>query len=102
LFGLPYDVGYFSFLNELVYACLKEKVYPNLQLGHTSMHSTFTQVYDLNREKVMNLLGDVRRYNKKRTPLIMPAVEAETYNDIMNGTQNTAVSQWIHEYGSGA
>ncbi|MDD5026396.1 MAG: thymidylate synthase [Candidatus Peribacteraceae bacterium] len=101
LFGLPYDVGYFSFLNELLLARLREH-YPKLQLGSTSMHSTFTQVYDLNRQKVMALLTDVRRYHKKRTPLIMPAVESGTYDDIMNGTQKTEVARWIHEYAYGS
>ena len=43
--GLPYDIGFFSLLTELVWCDLRERKYSSLELGFTSMKPTFTQIY---------------------------------------------------------
>lgn len=44
--GIPYDMGFFSFMTELVWKDLQERGMDNLQLGYTMMKASFTQIYD--------------------------------------------------------
>ena len=97
IFGLPYDMGFFSFLNELVYTQLNESGKYNLRLGHTSIKCSFTQIYDQS-EKIAE---QVLKLSKKKKPFKrqMPFIEnAEmTLRDIYNREQNTAIMKWINE-----
>jgi thymidylate synthase len=47
--GLPYDMGFFAFVTELIYKDLKERLdaekAKNLKLGYVVMKTNFTQIY---------------------------------------------------------
>lgn len=105
--GLPYDMGFFAFLTELVYADLKEHLPKDeaaeLKLGYVTMKTTFTQIYDktrtsalclLKRSQLLNAISSDNQYHA------MPAIESarETLQDIYNGTCKTAIMQWIHKH----
>jgi thymidylate synthase len=95
--GLPYDLGFFSFLNELMCQMLREKKYPDLKLGYTTMRTTFTQIYDKTRNRVLRLLDRVDNNPKPRKPIIMPPAEGtKTYADIMKSRNNSKVVSWIN------
>ncbi|HHW7475214.1 TPA: thymidylate synthase [Mannheimia haemolytica] len=92
--GLPYDMGFFSFLHELLFQNLVEEGMPDLELGSTTMKTSFTQIY----EKTLNkALGIVNTHNgeKENMPIISNA--KQTLLDIYNRTSNTEVMKWIIE-----
>jgi len=98
--GLPYDMGFFSFVNELVYKNLKEKLgekAEDLKLGHTTMKTNFTQIYDKTRTTALKM---VETYEKNKQPYTtdMPQIydAQETLKDIYNKTQHTPVIKWIY------
>lgn len=93
--GLPYDMGFFSFLNELVWKCLKESVYPDLQLGDTAMRTHFTQVYEKTRRKVEQLLEEAHSGKKPKRGIVMPVASTRTYSEIleMDGRPISAENQ---------
>ena len=93
--GLPYDIGFFSLVNELVYSKLKKDKYPELTLGHTTMKSTFTQIYDSKKEQALALKTDYTDKLKDFEP--MPDIDDPDLllEDIYGGTTNSTISQWI-------
>ena len=99
--GLPYDMGFFAFVTELVYKDLKERLPEekgkNLKLGHVTMKANFTQIYDKTRTSVLALLAadHSAKINSESMPLIENA--QETLKDIYQQTSNTHVMQWIYE-----
>ncbi len=99
--GLPYDMGFFAFVTELIYKDLKERLPEekgkNLKLGHVTMKTNFTQIYDKTRPAVMALLA--ADHSNKMNGDVMPLIEdaQATLKDIYEETSNTPVMQWIHE-----
>lgn len=98
--GLPYDMGFFSFVTELVYRDLKEKLPEDkskkLKLGFVSMKTNFTQIYDKTRAAALSLL-DSKNDNLND---LMPEIEnaQETLKDIYEQTANTPIMKWIYEH----
>ncbi|EGV7467158.1 thymidylate synthase [Salmonella enterica] len=95
--GLPYDMGFFSFIHELMWKDLRESGMTDLELGTTVMKTTFTQIYDKTLQKAHevienNLIGE----NNERMPLIESA--KYTLSDILNGEQNTSVIKWVYSH----
>jgi thymidylate synthase len=97
IIGLPYDIGFFSFLTELVYRDLKESTYSGLSLGYTSLRCSFTQIYDRTAHIAERII--VRSRSGPSSRVGMPSIESAkgTLEDIYNGTQETRVMQWICE-----
>ena len=95
--GLPYDMGFFSLVTELVFATLKKHSYPELRLGHTTMKSIFTQIYDKTREQALSLLGDHTPYDvcDAMPPILNPDI---LIGDIYNGTSNSEIMKWVCKY----
>jgi len=91
--GLPYDMGFFSFVHELVYRDLVSKGCKDLLLGPTIMKATFTQIYDNAILKAQDAL------NGDRAAEYMPPIESasETLGDIYAGSARTDVIKWIYE-----
>jgi len=95
--GLPYDMGFFSFVTELLYQDLKEQLPKEkgdkLALGYVTMKTNFTQIYDKTRDQALQLLKKKQtKHNHK-----MPAIEnaKKTLNDIYKMTRNTPIIKWI-------
>ena len=100
--GLPYDMGFFSFVTELVYKDLKEKLPADqaaqLKLGYTAMKTTFTQIYDKTRNPALDLLEKKEETHNYVTD--MPAIEnaQEVLDDIYSletKTPNSPVMKWV-------
>jgi thymidylate synthase len=100
--GLPYDIGFFAFVGELVYKDLKKRLDPeqstNLKLGYIKMKTNFTQIYDLSRTPALKLL---EKHKNGIAPYRcdMPEIHdaQETLKDIYAETAHTPVIKWIHE-----
>jgi thymidylate synthase len=95
--GLPYDMGFFSFLNELVYQDLIKGNNDNsqLKLGYTMIKCSFTQIYDKTASKAEEALE--RSRNGNYPSILMPPIDnaMETLADIYNGTKETRLMEWI-------
>lgn len=98
-FGLPYDIGFFSFVQELLFADLKQKdpkKFQSLQLGPIFIKTLFTQIYDFSKTRVLDLLK--RRINKNIIDKMPPINDAKlVLNDIYNHTSNSDIMKWIYE-----
>jgi len=95
--GLPYDMGFFSLLTEIVFKDLQERKYPGLKLGYTSMKPSFTQIYSARSEIAKEILNtDINTIDF----LNMPELEcAGTFlEDIYNQTSKSEVMSWIREH----
>ena len=95
--GLPYDMGFFSFVTELVYKKIKEDLpekTKDLSLGYVTMKTNFTQIYDKTSCQALSLL---KSENNSQYQTDMPEIEnvQETLNDIYNKTDKTPVIKWI-------
>jgi len=98
--GLPYDMGFFSFVTELVYKDLKERLpeekAKNLKLGFVTMKTNFTQIYDKTRDAALSLLGCTSNVSNDKMPAIDNA--QDTLKDIYEQTAKTPVMQWIYKH----
>jgi len=94
--GLPYDMGFFSLLTELVYADLVQRGHQNLRLGHTTMKTTFTQIYS-SRNGIAKSIEE--KPQEATTTIQMPVIEdARLFlQDIYEGTHESSIMRWIHE-----
>jgi len=94
--GLPYDMGFFSFLHELMWKDLTESGIPNLMLGNTVMKTTFTQIYDKSLSKANSVAESILSNEHSEMPTIESA--RETLVDILTGSKNTYLLQWIEQH----
>jgi thymidylate synthase len=94
--GLPNDIGFFSFLNELVCADLNRYTGEPLNLGYTMIRCSFTQIYDKTAQKAEEILSKHSQAYSYST-LYMPLIDdvANTLADIYQGTQESKVMRWI-------
>ena len=94
--GLPYDLGFFSFLTELIACDLAVRTGKPIWAGYTSLRCTFTQVYDATREKADAVLLS----QLPETPLAMPRITepSAVLSDIHEGTSLSPIVQWIREH----
>jgi thymidylate synthase len=107
LIGLPYDMAFFSFLNELVAADLRQRLDRPLASGSTDILCTFSQIYKSDRRLVEALIRKflVKTIDRKAQPKpsefpSMPEISdaQAVLADIYNKTRRTTVLQWIEEY----
>ena len=98
-FGLPYDIGFFSFIHELLLADLKQKDFQNfenLSLGAMFVKTQFTQIYDFSRQRVLDLL---KTKVDKTVIDKMPSIDDDTLvlNDIYNHESKSPIMKWIYD-----
>ena len=102
--GLPYDMGFFAFVTELVYKDLKERLYEKndriLKLGHVTMNANFTQIYDKTRSAALALVTRYDHTTHTKSRVFMPRIEnaQETLADIYQETSNSPIMQWIYKH----
>lgn len=101
--GLPYDMGFFSFVHELVYQDLKERLEPEtancLKMGPVKMKTNFTQIYDKSRTSALRLLSTAKENPSTYVCDMPPIYDAqETLKDIYNQTSHTPVIKWIYKH----
>lgn len=98
--GLPYDMGFFSVINELLANLLSKDLGIKIEPGYVVMHSNFTQIYDKTAEEAEKMINakEIKQLQK------MPTIEdgEELLNDIYNlGTEEpkTKFMKWSIENG---
>lgn len=95
--GLPYDMGFFSFIHELMWKDLCQSGMTGLELGTTVMKTTFTQIYNKTLQKAHEVIENrLVDESKERMPLIDSA--RDTLSDILNREQKTAIIKWVHSH----
>lgn len=97
--GLPYDMGFFSLVNELVAGVVSFDLGEEIKPGYTAMHTTFTQIYDKTRAKADQVLHSFATKSEQHMPAIDQPIE--TLNDILNiqGRAPTTESvKWVCKY----
>lgn len=93
--GLPYDMGFFSFVNELLCADLQEHGL-EVELGYTAMKSNFTQIYDKTKHLAEQIIQNRKRIKKITMPQIISA--KELVSDIYGSTSVSDTIKWCLEY----
>lgn len=96
--GLAYDVGFFSFLTELIAVDLSARLGRTIGLGPVTVVCAFTQIYDTNRQHLEKLL--LVEPDKDLGAIRMPAISnaSEVIHDIYNDSAESAVVRWIRRY----
>ncbi|MCL4353032.1 thymidylate synthase [Patescibacteria group bacterium] len=96
--GLPYDMGFFSFLTELVYADLIERgIYPHLKLGYTMLKTSFTQIYDRTSHLADQIAINSKSGGKSNNKMPKISSASQTLSDIFNFTRNSKIVKWIYD-----
>jgi len=99
IYGLPYDLGFFSFLNELVCADLNQNCERRLELGYTMLKCSFAQIYDRTVNKAEEILRVVSKGSFSK--IVMPPIDESplaVLRDIYHKTQNSKIINWIYEH----
>lgn len=94
--GLPYDMGFFSFVNELVTGLVAHDLGEELTVGYTAMRTNFTQIYDKTAAKAHHVLEATADIPSQAMPAITDAIA--TLDDILNIMKRpatTAAGQWV-------
>lgn len=80
--GLPYDMGFFSVVTELLAKLVSSDLRKDIKPGYVAMHSNFTQIYDKTAQVAERMMdcAEIRELQK------MPAIEnsQEVLEDIYN------------------
>jgi thymidylate synthase len=107
LLGLPYDMAFFSFLNELVAADLCRRLGRTFVVASTSISCTFSQIYTNNKPLVEKLIRrslvktiDGRSKSNADQLIYMPNISdaGAVLLDIYRGTAETPVVRWVKDH----
>ncbi|OGZ69582.1 MAG: hypothetical protein A3D44_03335 [Candidatus Staskawiczbacteria bacterium RIFCSPHIGHO2_02_FULL_42_22] len=93
--GLPYDMGFFSFVTELAYKDLKKRGLKKLKLGYCTIKCNLTQLYDTR-------LALAQKIHKKRESkeVNMPFIDSakDVLKDIYQGSAHTKIIKWCYDH----
>lgn len=94
--GLPYDIGFWSFVCELLCVDLKESENMDIELGSTTLFCAFSQIYDKTStisDAVVGLSGQKRLFD-----LEFPAITdaSKIVRDINEGTSDSKFFLWLN------
>ena len=94
--GLPYDIGFFSFVLELLAALLSQDLSKNINVGYTAMHAFFTQIYDRTENKIPEILENSLNSHLQQMPRISDAeATLEDIIKISEGPPKTDIIEWV-------
>jgi len=68
--GLPYDIGFFSLVNELVAGLVSVDLGEEVLPGYTAMRTAFTQIYDKTAGKIEQIMDGEIDFQNQRMPAI--------------------------------
>lgn len=68
--GLPYDMGFFSLVNELLAGLLSNDLSKEIIPGYVAMHSCYTQIYDNKKDLVEIMKESEPKPMKQQMPVI--------------------------------
>lgn len=94
--GLPYDMGFFAFVLELLAGLLSKDLSKEIHVGYTAMHTFFTQIYDKTSDKIPQILSSRENKELQKMPKIFDAEKflSDIYN-IKNIHVGNTVIEWI-------
>ena len=95
--GLPYDMGFFSFLNEMMWKDLTEHGM-DISLGYVMMKANYTQIYDKSSHLADKIL--FQHSKGRRRPIWMPKIDSANLlmEDIKSHTSNySVITRWCHD-----
>lgn len=80
--GLPYDMGFFSVVNELLACLISKDLNKEIKPGYVAMHASFTQIYD----KTATIADEVENAKVDESLQKMPPIEngQDVLDDIYN------------------
>lgn len=85
--GLPYDMGFFSVVTELLASLLSEDLNTEIKPGYVAMHANFTQIYD----KTLHLAKEVLK--SKEIPSLQYMPKIENGQDLLDDIYNLGKSE---------
>lgn len=93
--GLPYNMGFFSFITELMWVDLRERGLLDLKLGYCAIKSNLTQLYD-DRIKWAQEIEERKDQFRVSWKCQMPPISSadELLKDIYNNTQQSETTRW--------
>lgn len=94
--GLPYDMGFFAFVLELLAGLLSKDLSKEIHVGYTAMHTFFTQIYDKTSDKIPQILSSRENKELQKMPKVFDAEKflRDIYN-IKNIHASDTVIEWI-------
>lgn len=96
--GLPYDMGFFSLVNELVAGAVGADLGEDIRPGYTAMVTNFTQIYDKTADKAQEVLNvEVDRSSQKMPPVTDALASLEDIMEIKIRPPKTDAIRWVTE-----
>ena len=91
--GLPYDMGFFSVVTELLASLLSDDLNLEIKPGYVAMHTNFTQIYD----KTAELADEIELAEEIEELQRMPIIEngQDVLSDIYNLGKNIPKTKFI-------
>ena len=80
IFGLTNDIPTFSFFHEMMYVCLRDTKYPDLELGEYTHLADSFHVYERHYKMLKNIIENAYEY-KVECPKIESAIEVDKIFD---------------------
>lgn len=68
--GLPYDMGFFSVVTELLAKLVSDDLGIDIKPGYVAMHSNFTQIYDKTAEVAETMIDEKEIKELQKMPII--------------------------------
>ena len=98
--GLPYDMGFFSVVTELLASLLSKDLGINIKPGYVAMHTSFTQIYDKTAEEAEKMIDAKAIIELQKMPIIDDgeALLKDIYN-LGKKEPKTEFMKWSVEYG---
>ncbi len=94
--GLPYGIGFFSFVLELLAKLLSKDLSKDIRVGYTAMHAFFTQIYDKTENKIPEILSNSPNSQLQTMPEIENAeATLEDIYKIRDGKPKTDIVKWV-------
>ncbi len=93
--GLPYDMGFFSVIDELLASLLTEDLNTEIIPGYVAMHANYTQIYDRTKDIAKQILMSEEDVLNQQMPKICSGTDV--LNDIYNlgkGKPRTRFMEW--------
>lgn len=91
--GLPYDMGFFSVVTELLASLLTKDLKTEIKPGYVAMHASFTQIYD----KTAKIADEIESLKETVELQKMPPIEngQDVLDDIYNLGEKTPKTKFM-------
>ena len=91
--GLPYDMGFFSVVTELLASLISKDLNHEVKPGYVAMHANFTQIYD----KTAKIAGEMENLKENKDLQKMPKIEngEDVLEDIYNLGKSAPKTKFI-------